>query len=139
MALVGRLHPLVVHFPIALVIVAAASEAGWIVTSDRRWRSLAVFNVRVAAVFAVAAAAAGWRLASAPGIEPTSLLEWHRWLGASAALSTSVVAAVTVRDEAGSQARLWIYRIALFGGALLVAAAGHSGGLLVWGADFLRL
>jgi uncharacterized membrane protein len=139
MALVGRLHPLLVHFPIALVIVAAASEAGWIATSDRRWRSLAVLNVRVGAVFAVAAAAAGWRLASAAGFEPTLLLECHRWLGASAAVSASVVAAVTFRADARSDGRLWIYRVALFGGALLVAAAGHSGGLLVWGADFLRL
>jgi hypothetical protein len=30
------------------------------------------------------------------------------------------------------------YRVTLFGAALLVAIAGHLGGTLVWGAEFLR-
>jgi hypothetical protein len=33
---------------------------------------------------------------------------------------------------------LWVYRITLFWAAGLVAVTGHLGGLLVWGADFLR-
>ncbi len=34
--------------------------------------------------------------------------------------------------------RLWLYRLALFWAAALVAVAGHFGAVLVWGADFLR-
>jgi uncharacterized membrane protein len=134
----GRLHPLIVHFPIALVLVAAAFEGGSIATGDRRWRAVAVVNVRAEAVFAVAAVIAGWRLASAPGGEATPLLEWHRWLGAIAALSTVAAALVTVRGERWPLGRLWIYRTALFCAASFVAVAGHLGGLLVWGAEFLR-
>jgi uncharacterized membrane protein len=138
MALVGRLHPLIVHFPIALVIVAAAAEGAAAATGDWRWRTVAVINLRAGAAFAVAAVIAGWRLASAPGVDSTPLLEWHRWLGAIAAVSTVAAAMATSRAERLSFRALVIYRLALFGAAACVAVTGHVGGLLVWGADFLR-
>ena len=138
MAIIARLHPLIVHFPIALVMVAAIAEVIATVTSDRRYRVVAVVNVRAGAAFALVAVVAGWRLASAPGIEATPLLEWHRWLGAGATMLTAAATIATFRDERQSS-HLMGYRIALFCAASLVAVAGHSGGLLVWGADFLRL
>jgi len=138
MALVGRLHPLIVHFPIALVILAAAAEGAAAATRDRRWRTVAVINLRAGAAFAVAAVIAGWRLASAPGVDSTPLLEWHRWLGAIAAVAAVAAALATSRGECRSSRDLWIYRIGLFCAATLVAVTGHVGGLLVWGADFLR-
>ena len=129
----ARLHPLIVHFPIALVIVAAAAEGAAAATGDRRWRDVAVINLRAAAAFAVAAVIAGWRLASASGVESTPILEWHRWLGALAAVSTATAAIATSRVERWSTRDLFIYRMALFCAAALVAVAGHFGGLLVWG------
>ena len=136
MALVGRLHPLIVHFPIALVIVAAAAEGGAIVTGDARWRAVAIMNIRAGAAFAVAAVAAGWLLAS--GVEIAPPLEWHRWLGVVAALSAVVAAAATIHGVRWPPHRFWIYRAGLFSAAAFVAATGHSGGLLVWGAEFMR-
>ena len=85
MAFVGRLHPLLIHFPIALVIAAALAEGAAIVTADEGWRTVAVENVRAGAVFALLATVAGWRLALAPEMEVSPLLEWHRWLGTVAA------------------------------------------------------
>jgi uncharacterized membrane protein len=139
MTLVGRLHPLIVHFPIALVIVAAMAEGGAIATGGRRWREVAVVNLRAGAVFAFAAVIAGWRLASATGVEVTPLLEWHRWLGAIGALLTACAATVTFRTERWLPRRVWVYRTLLLCAASFVAGAGHLGGRLVWGADFLRL
>ena len=138
MAFIGRFHPLLIHFPIALVIAAAMAEVAATVTADERWRTVAVGNVRLGAVFALLATIAGWRLALAPEMEVSLLLEWHRWLGTAAAgvaLAAALAAeGVRVRSALG----LRIYRIALFAAATLVAATGHFGGLLVWGADFLR-
>jgi uncharacterized membrane protein len=139
MAIIARLHPLIVHFPIALVMVAAISEVAAIGTGDKRYRTVAVINLRAGAAFSIVAMLAGWRLASAPGIDATPLLEWHRWLGAGAAMMTAAAAIATRRTERHPPRYLIPYRIALFGAAALVAGAGHSGGLLVWGADFLRL
>jgi uncharacterized membrane protein len=136
MELAGRLHPLIVHFPIALVIVAAAAESVAIANGDARWRAVAVLNVRVAAVFAVMAAIAGWQLGSSVALTP--LLEWHRWFGVTATVATVSAAVASVRFARRQSLLRWVYRVALFCAASSVAATGHSGGLLVWGADFLR-
>ncbi len=137
MALVGRLHPLIVHFPIALVIVAALAEAGAWLTLDWRWRVVAFANVRAAAVCGIAAAVAGWRLAAAPG-DPTAVVEWHRWLGVCAAGAIAAAALATANDDGRSVAATWVYRVALMTATVLVIVTAHLGGVLVWGADFLR-
>ena len=139
MALIGRLHPLLVHFPIGLVLTAALAEVVAMTTGLSDWRAVAVANVRAGAVFAIPAAIAGWRLASAPGMEATSSLEWHRWLGTVAAVAVVGAALASAGARGRSPFALWVYRIALVWAATLVAVTGHFGGLLVWGAEFLRL
>jgi uncharacterized membrane protein len=138
MALIGRLHPLLVHFPIGLVLIAAVAEVVAMTTDLWAWRALAVANLRAGAVFAIGAAIAGWRLASLPGIEATSSLEWHRWLGIIAAVAVLGAALATAGARDRSPFASWVYRITLFWAATLVALTGHLGALLVWGADFLR-
>jgi uncharacterized membrane protein len=137
MALIGRLHPLLVHFPIGLVLVAAVAEVVAVTTGREDWRVVAVANVRAGALFAIGAAIAGWRLASGPGIEATSSLEWHRWLGTFATVAV-LGAALATAGVRGRPFAVWVYRIALCWAAALIAVTGHLGGLLVWGADFLR-
>jgi len=138
MALIGRLHPMLVHFPIGLVLIAAVAEVVAMTTGLLNWRAVAVANLRVGAVLAVGAAVAGWRLASSPGMEATSSLEWHRWLGTLAAVAVFGAALATAGADGRSPFGRWVYRTTLFWAAALVALTGHLGGLLVWGADFLR-
>jgi uncharacterized membrane protein len=137
MTLIGRLHPLLVHFPIALILIAAVAELASLATRFRTWHAVAVANVRAGAAFAIASAAAGWLLASSRIVEASPTLEWHRWLGLIAAIAAITAALMTVRFDQMRQRR-WLYRIALFSAAAFVAVAGHFGALLVWGADFLR-
>jgi uncharacterized membrane protein len=137
MALTGRLHPLLVHFPIALVLVAAIAEVVALTTRFPEWHTVAVANVRAGAAFALASAGAGWLLASSRIVEASPALEWHRWLGLAGAVAT-VAAALATNEMDRPRRRLWLYRIALFWAAVLVAVAGHFGAALVWGADFLR-
>jgi uncharacterized membrane protein len=137
MALIGRLHPVLVHFPIGLVFIAAVAEMVAMTTGRGDWRAVAVANVRAGAVFAIGATIAGWRLASSAGIETTSSLEWHRWLGTITAVAVLGAAMATAGARGHSPFAAWVYRITLFWAAALVTVTGHLGGLLVWGADFL--
>jgi uncharacterized membrane protein len=138
MTLIGRLHPLLVHFPIGLVLVAAAAEIGAMAVGVSEWHVVAVANVRAGAACAVGAAIAGWLLSLAPGVDASPTLEWHRWLGTIAATG-AVVAALTTTPSRGRSLRSpWVYRTALFAAAAAIGVTGHFGGILVWGADFLR-
>jgi uncharacterized membrane protein len=138
MALIGRLHPLLVHFPIALVLFAAVAEVVAMTTGLSDWRAAALANLRAGAAFGIGAAIAGWRLASSPGIEATPSLEWHRWLGSIATVAVVGAALAAAGARGRSPLAIWVYRMTLFWAAALVAVTGHLGGLLVWGADFLR-
>jgi len=126
-----------VHFPIGLVLMAAVAELIAMVTGKEGWRVAAVTNVRAGAVFAVAAVVSGWVLAASTAVDDASSLEWHRWIGTTAAIVTLGAALAAGRGHRSSAVR-WMYRLALFGAAAFVAVTGHLGGLLVWGADFLR-
>ena len=137
MALTARFHPLLVHFPIALVLIAAVAELVSLTTRFPEWHVVAVANIRVGAAFAVASASAGWLLASSRIVEASPALELHRWLGLAGAVA-AVAAALATGEMDRPPRRLWFYRIALFWAAALVAVAGHFGAVLVWGAGFLR-
>src|SRR5258707_13219826 len=86
MALMGRLHPLLVHFPIALILIAAVAELVAMATRMPEWRAVAVANVRAGAAFAIVAAVAGWRLGSSRLVEPSGGPEWGRRFGPFAGL-----------------------------------------------------
>jgi uncharacterized membrane protein len=138
MLLIGKLHPLVLHFPIGLVLAAATAELLSILTGRESWRAVGIANIRAGAAMAGLTAVAGWALTSAPFIEPSRLLEWHRWMGVGGATAAIVAAVLSARLRAQSKPRLLAYRATLLGAAALIAIAGHLGGTLVWGADFLR-
>jgi hypothetical protein len=96
-----------------------------------------VGNLRAGAVVALVATIAGWRLALAPEMEVSPLLEWHRWLGTMGTGAALAAALATGGVHRRSPAGVRIYRIALFAAGMLVVVTGHVGGLLVWGANFL--
>src|SRR5260221_10401748 len=132
MALTGRVHPLLVHFPIALVLIAAVAELVSLTTQFPEWHMVAVANIRVGAAFAVASAGAGWILASSRIVEASPALEWHRWLGLVTALA-ALTAALATGEMNRPPKRLGLYRMAVFSAAGGVGAAGDVGGVAVWG------
>ncbi|MEY4103235.1 MAG: hypothetical protein RL461_437 [Planctomycetota bacterium] len=139
--LVGRLHPLLVHFPIGLVLAAAAVE-GW------RWwrqeRGLSEFTsvaMLLAAVSAVGAVATGWINAWQEGQDASTTLDLHSWLGtAMAAVLLAAAWKARRRDEApaAAQARLAPVRVLTVASAFGVGLAGHFGGELVHGDGYVE-
>lgn len=138
MVLAGRLHPLLVHFPIALLLCATAAELAAMTTRRPMWHAVAILQIRAGAVSGVGAAIAGWLLARAPDIDPSIALEWHRWLALLATGAALIAAAATI-GPARSAARRWVYRVLLFASAAGIGLAAHLGATLVWGAHFLHL
>jgi uncharacterized membrane protein len=137
MGLISRLHPMLVHFPIALILAAAGAEILAMITRRASWRAVALANVRAGAAMSIVTVFAGWLLASAPFIEPTRSLALHRWTGLSASAAAIAAALLSVPYHVQSPRSLIAYQIALFGAAAFVGVTGHLGASLVWGPEFL--
>lgn len=132
----GRIHPLLLHFPIALIWIAALAEV------RRAWRDSPFLGQSVAWLMGIGAVAAwitagsGWLLASHEHIraDERTTLEWHRWLGLATGLLAGIgwYAAVAWRDSS----RQWLRHGAVWGAAGVVTVAAHLGALIVWGHDW---
>jgi len=135
----GRLHPLVIHFPIALLIVGAAGEVVRIWRDDSSVARFSAWIVLLGALSALLAAATGWLFAyqihRPPELRP--ILYWHRWLGVSS-VGTAFLAAWAAHQWAVTPwpRRRWLRRGAIWAAALLAAGTAHLGAALVWGTDF---
>jgi uncharacterized membrane protein len=138
--MVGAFHPLVVHFPIALLLTAAALEVISIWKKDHSGLRFAiVINLTLGTLGAVVAAILGWMDAAQMGFEPDlkPVLAWHRWLGTSVAIGALITAVLWFRAAGTtSKGSLWIYRAALGLLAVILCFTGHLGALLVYGLDY---
>ncbi len=147
---VGKLHVIVIHFPLALLVAAAVAE--W--RSRRRGTAepspIATFCLAGGASMALIAAFTGWTRAESFTSPLVDELFLHRWLGVSV-MSLSLLAWVLARRARGGGARggearggvtqggraLGGYRLCLYACAVATLATGHFGGTLVFGKGFL--
>jgi len=136
LAWLGRFHVVAIHFPIALLLSALAAES-WSVWRKTPDPAPAVrCCVLLGAAGAVLSTALGWCAAPASYVAvPGSTFFLHRWLGTAAgAWSVGLVVLSEIDQARGRRTRL--FRGALLGGALLIGATGHFGGLLSHGTEF---
>lgn len=133
----GRFHPVLVHFPIALAILSATCEILF------RLRRAAIFRAasRVAIVGAAATALPtillGWFAALAPHPGMDTVLAWHQWLGTGiGALLIAAACASEARERWPDRSRWrWLAPVLGILSAIVVGVVGHLGGLLVFGID----
>lgn len=126
-AMFGRLHLVFLHLPIGFLILAGVLAIYAARTKTDRLRPAIDLAVAAGALAAFAAAASGWMLSQEGGYE-AEILTRHQWLG----FATAAGAAVTwwLRHSRG-------YRPALTATVVLVGLAGHYGGALTHGEDYL--
>lgn len=147
--LLGTMHPMLVHFPIALLIAAAFFElfrfrrpgpnTPLTPSQAARFPYLpshpALACALLGTLTAIIASVSGWRLATT--VEPSSRVELHRWVGlASAAVGVvAVLLGLVAQRRPGPRLLAW-FRFVLVAGAITVGVAGHLGGELVWGRGY---
>jgi mono/diheme cytochrome c family protein/uncharacterized membrane protein len=132
----GKLHLLLIHFPIALVLAAGIGEfiSAW---RGSRVPSPAVrFCLTLAAIAIIPTVTFGWLHAAAGnGVGSPQLLTAHRWLGTASGVWMIGTALCAERD-AHRGARGRGVQVALAIGIVLVAATAHLGGSMAHGSDF---
>ncbi len=127
----GRLHPVLVHLPIAALMLAAIAEL-LVLLRGERWKPATAFLVAFGTLGAMAAIASGVVL---EGNQDPHLLERHEllgWLTLAGALTASGML-ITMRWV---PLKRWPLLVVLMLTAALVAATGHVGGAMVWGEDW---
>lgn len=133
----GKLHPVAVHFPIALAIAAFIAESLFFITLRGLYADAARFAIAAAAVTAIVTVAFGWSagaFAHYPG-DLAKVLLFHRWAGTSAGVlivGTAILSELSHRRER-SRALKTAYRCGLLLSVLAVGLAGHLGATLIYG------
>jgi len=125
----GSFHPVAIHFPIALGIVAALFEALFLARGSSTARDAGRLCAMVAGLGAVVAAPLGWL--AAQSIAPDEL-ERHRWAGVAAAVLLASAAVLAHRAERGPRTAR-AYSIAILVAAAVVTFAAWSGGIVTRG------
>jgi uncharacterized membrane protein/cytochrome c553 len=133
---IGRLHPVVIHFPIALLVAAAVFET--VSALRRRGASPAAMGcLAMGAAGAAAAAVAGWfNAAYEHAGDVSSTLLVHRWTGIGAAVAAGLALLCAVPSMFSARALLAPYRGLVLAAAMLVGVAGHFGGNLTYGPGY---
>jgi uncharacterized membrane protein/mono/diheme cytochrome c family protein len=133
----GRLHPLIVHFPIGLLIVGWLLELFTLNKNNRELRPAIHIVLVIGTASAVVAAVLGWLLETQDDYSG-EVLGVHKWSG----ITTAILATITFllhRYIVRSKQRhlLMTYRTILTITVLGVTVAGHFGASLTHGPDFL--
>lgn len=137
---VGRFHPLLVHFPVALILTAAAAEILYAVRKRQEFGTAALFLITAAAWMSMPAFIAGFAAAAGRAFEPDlqRALSVHRIAGVVTPMLAVMAAGMGQSTRRSGQ--VWeqmTYRVFLALAAVAVIAAGWYGGKLVYGPKFL--
>ena len=132
MQLLGRLHPLILHLPIGILLLVWLME--WLGQKDKYafLRPAVGFGLKVGIWSALAAALSGLLLSYEGGYEE-NVLFWHQWLGIGTAIFSVAIYFLYQKKEQYS--KIWFPAFSAL--ILLLLVTGHYGGSLTHGSDFL--
>ena len=128
-----NVHPLFVHFPVALLLTALALEVVWWIARRKWLREGATVTLTLGAVGAVAAVITGLTAARAVGEADAAhvIVESHESFAIMATALAVALAAVRLLkwDRGGMR---WLFLALLLATGVLLAWAAHLGGRLVY-------
>lgn len=134
LAWLGKFHPALTHFPIALLSVAALAELLLLRRPSELLRHAVRFSVWAGAIGALIAAPLGWLFAGFRIVDDEWVMTAHRWLGTGVALWALVLLRQCERAYRPVASRIF-FRFTLFVGAASVGCVGFLGGSLIYGLD----
>lgn len=125
-AWIGRWHPLILHFPIVLLLICT-----FLGLTGRKIPEL-VFSSAV--VLTLMTAVSGFFLGKEMG-EKGDLLFWHQWLGGALGILAAIWYGLRKTSFTGPTASKVLQVVVV----VLIFSTGHYGGMVTHGEDFLAL
>lgn len=130
---VGSFHPVLVHFPVALILTACVAEVLYIAKKQRYFAAAALFSITAAAWMSLLAFLVGFAAAAGESFAPElqRAFELHRIAGITTPMLAVVAAGMGQSSRRTGQ--VWeqiVFRVFLALAAVSVALAGALGGQL---------
>lgn len=132
----GRLHPMTVHFPIGLLVVALFLELLTLKGNRPGLREGINWMVYLGSLFAVLACSLGWLLRTFDEYLG-ELVQWHQNLGIATAVLSVITAILMQMTLRGQLSNYLLYRSVLILTVFSLTITGHLGASLTHGEDFL--
>lgn len=129
----GRLHPSVVHFPIAMFIGAFFVELFGLWRRQKSYQHVAYVMLVVGALGAVIAAFLGWFAGGFYLTDRNPILATHRWLGTTIALAGLAIVFIASRSRRFPEKSRAALLFALGFLTLAVSVQGFLGGTFMHG------
>ena len=135
--LLGRFHPLAVHFPVSLILLAAILELFTLKIFNSKLRAGINILVLGGVVTAIISVILGLLLSRDGDYGDDSLLI-HQWTGIGAAFLGSITLLLLYGLQRNSNwSSVKLYRGMLFFTTISISVAGHFGATLTHGSDYL--
>ena len=134
--LLGRFHPLLVHFPIGLLVVALIFELFTIGGKRQGLRDGIYWMVNVGAATAIVAALMGWLLRTYDDYTG-DLVTYHQYTGLATAILAVITALLMRKVVNKNSLDFRLYRFVLFTTVITLTITGHLGANLTHGEDYL--
>ncbi|MFH1834492.1 MAG: YHS domain-containing protein, partial [bacterium] len=136
MAWLGRFHPPMVNFPIAMLVGAAVAELLRMATKRQFFAGAGRFCLWFAGLTAAAAGVLGWFFAGFHLTDGRWIMTTHRWLGTATVVWAVLTLIVGERSyRAADSSKILVYRVLLFVGAIAVLTTGFFGGAMIYGIN----
>ena len=130
----GRLHPAAVHFPIALLILAALVELTIMFRPHLKLERTVGLLLWAGALSGIIAALLGWYAGGFRLTDRSELLFAHRWNGTA----ITIIALMAALAHSRGWNRM-VFRLLVFSVAIALIIQGYLGGELAFGPDHLNL
>lgn len=134
--LMGRFHPLLVHFPVGLLVVALFFECLTIGGKRPGLREGITWMIYIGTLSAVLSALSGWFLKTQEDYSG-QIVNYHQYLGIATAVLASITLFLLRKTAKEKIPNFLLYRSSLVLTVTAVTIAGHLGASLTHGTDFL--
>ena len=138
--IVGRMHPAVIHFPIAWLTLLLLIETAALFTGKPEWSRFGLYVLILTLLSFIPAVTSGLILSKSQGSDPDfiKLMTLHRNINLSVVLICVIafILRIARSEKLQGRARLPYFLLILVSTAL-IAFSGHLGGKMVFGENYL--
>jgi len=125
---IGRMHPMLLHFPIALIVVMVLLDVFKSHLDQDSYQKIHTVALQLTVLTTALSALMGFMLSKEEGYS-SDLMDLHKWVGVGV---TYLVYLLSLVDPVKVT-----YRVLLYGSFVILFFAGHFGAGLTHGMDFL--